>query len=240
MPRPSVILFRTSHQEDAFEVVFEERNWEVRSIPVLSFSYQNEDKLKTCLQAAASYSGIIVTSPRAGDVLAERLSMHEALRDKWKQKTIFCIGKRSAAQLIKCGLVPRIADLADASVVARMVISFGGELPWLFLCGNLRRDELPALLTEATVPFEEVQVYQTHPHKEISFEDISQPEWIAFFSPSGIPTVQENWPASWGSVRKAAIGSTTARAIEQAGWKVEAIARKPEAKALFDAITRNT
>ena len=48
--------------------------------------------------------------------------------------------------------------------------------------------------------------------------------------------VKANWPASWQGVKKAAIGSTTARAMMQNGWEVDAIAEKPEATALWRAI----
>ena len=237
VPRPRLILFRTPTDEDAYETLFQQHGWDVRSIPVLAFTYTNQETLKASLSASASFGGIIVTSPRAGDLLATTLSADPGLRERWQEKPIFCIGERTASQLFQCGLTPRIADRADSIGVAQQVVEQAVAGRWLFICGKLRREELPAFLTLAGVPFEELHVYETHPRINLNLHELDAPDCVVFFSPSGVDAAKDAWPQYWSDTKKAAIGMTTARAIEDAGWEVASVAKKPEAESLLLAIT---
>jgi len=68
---------------------------------------------------------------------------------------------------------------------------------------------------------------------------ISLPDWMVFFSPSGVKVVNKyllNSVHSWSKVKKASIGPTTARAMRSLGWTVDAIADKPTPKNLLKCI----
>jgi uroporphyrinogen-III synthase len=136
--------------------------------------------------------------------------------------------------------------------------------PFLFLCGDKRRDCIPRILKEQGIQLEELVVYrscmvdQVHiPYERGSSSDI---ECAAFFSPSGVNTVLSR-PVSfrgmemassacgthdafdWNNVKKAAIGKTTASAIahfsqdrREAAWAPVAIAEKPTASQLVTAV----
>lgn len=130
----------------------------------------------------------------------------------------------------------------------------------LYICGNLRREELPEVLRNHGVRTKEVCAYSTStslsipPH--LAFwrtavkhgregEQTHCVDWICFFSPSGVQSVWEVieserkegaenvWP------RVAVIGPTTNEAFEKVTKrKANAIAASPTAEALLEAIQR--
>ena len=146
----------------------------------------------------------------------------------------------------------------------------------LYLCGNIRRDELPNHLKQEGIPFDELCVYKTHKMEgEVLFpweqhdstqhedsdgvsvsarEEVLRYDWICFFSPSGVKVVYKNmkrrkemigggvgggssslFPAD-GRIKLAAIGKTTAAAMEKKAMRADVIAEKPNAVSLIGAI----
>ena len=126
----------------------------------------------------------------------------------------------------------RAEDLAD------LIISEGIEDPLLFLCGDRRRDELPDRLSEAGVPVEERVVYHTIPDAS-ALTDVpsSVPDWVVFFSPSGVEAANSVEAFPWNRVRVAAIGPTTADALREAGSAPAAVATTPTPEALVTALS---
>ena len=236
MSAPTIILFRRPQKEDPFEKVFVRAGWNVESIPVLAFEYQNQDKLEAALNKPDDYAGIIVTSPRAGDLLGSVFQASDPVCKSWQSKPVICIGKRTAESIIACKHVPHISDRADSSAVAEKVVVFAEKRPWIFICGNLRRDELPEALSQADVAFEELVVYKTLPATSLNLTQFDRPQWVVFFSPSGVKAVSRHWPDNWQHTQSAAIGNTTANAMAEMGWSVGAIAERPEPQALLEAI----
>ncbi len=234
MPQPRLILFRKSRLEDEYEALFQHAGWQVHSIPVLAFRYKNEEMLRSRLHDAG---GLIITSPRAGNLVGKMLAEDAALCERWKGHPIVCIGRRSAEKLQDAGVSPRISEHATGGGLAEEVMQVTISSPWLFVCGNLRRDELPDTLLEGNVPFEELEVYETLMRQDLKLESFTIPDWVVFFSPSGLETVKPQWPPSWDDVRIAAIGSTTAAAIEAEGLHVSATAATPDPQSLLKALT---
>ena len=206
-------------------------------MPVLSFSYKNLPELNRSL-GGSEYQGLILTSPRAGDLVGDTLIANPDLRDVWRDRVVVCVGNRSAERIHKAGLRPVIAERSDGFGVAGVVKQEDRVHRWLFVCGNLRRDTVPGLLNEAGVAYEELEVYETHPNVDVTFNAVSQPDWVVFFSPSGVASVQPKWPSNWARVCKAAIGETTAAAMKGRGWTADAVAETPDAEALLAIITR--
>ncbi len=237
MPRPSLLLFRASVAEDPFVAVFESAGWDVCCEPVLDFSFVNEDVLRDRVEQQENVEGMILTSPRAALVLANLCKESKSARAVCERYPIICTGKRTASPLQAIGLNPEMPAQADARGVAQHVIAKNPKRNWLFLCGNLRRPELPALLNEAGVSCKELEVYHTLPKSALTLDPEAPPSWVAFFSPSGVDVVHQHWPNSWQHVKKAAIGSTTAGALAAIGWQADATAAQPEAVALLAAIT---
>ena len=114
-----------------------------------------------------------------------------------------------------------------------MIESDSPSKPLLFLCGDKRRDVLPDGLFEAGVRYSELEIYTSSTRGDLAIPE--ETAWLVFFSPSGLQAVEASGidPAAY---RLAAIGETTARALEEAGYPVSAIADEPSPDALANAI----
>lgn len=236
MSQPVVILFRAAAEADPFAATFAAAGWQVINLPVLDFSFVNEVALHTTLADRSLFDGLIITSPRAAKALARACEYADELMATCRQLDVVCTGEKTAAPLVDVGLNPQRAAAANAEAVAKHVIAMGSQRTWLFLCGNLRRPELPAMLSEAGIPFSELEVYQTTPRTNLQLDTYEKPDWVGFFSPSGVDCVQKAWPTGWKEVKKAAIGNTTADALRAVNWAADAVAAVPEGPALHAAI----
>jgi hypothetical protein len=107
-------------------------------------------------------------------------------------------------------------------VVRNSKVAAGSPLkPLLFLCGNLRRDDLPTILRENAVPFDELEVYETS-NEDCNATAVSatttpesstnrapqEPCWVVFFSPSGVDSVRQHADPS---IRRSAIAARKVR-----------------------------
>lgn len=236
MSAPRILLFRSAKLEDAFVDRFENAGWQVCIVPVLDFQFVAREQLMAVLSSPNAYAGLIVTSPRAGDFLGNVFAKSDDLRSRWAGKPFVCIGPRTARRIKALELNTVISETARGIAVAELVGALSSEFPWLFVCGNLRRNELPNALSASRVAFEELQVYQTLIKPDVDLCSEEKPDWVTFFSPSGFEAVRETWPDNWQHVQIAAIGETTANAIRSAGWQVSAIAERPTPVALHAAI----
>ena len=116
----------------------------------------------------------------------------------------FCVGENTKKLLQEHDL--NVVETAqNASDLAKTIIENYKNESFLFLCGNLRRNELPDLLKQNNVDVKEKVVYKTH-LKSNKFN--RQFDGILFFSPSGIQSyVSEN---TIGESIVFCIGNTTA------------------------------
>ena len=138
-----------------------------------------------------------------------------------KSKTVFCVGIKTKALLEDNGFkVEAYAGYAED--LAQIIALVYSDNQYTFFSGNLRRDTLPGILTEAGIVFNEVQVYKTVlTPKKID----SKADGILFFSPSAVESyIQKN------KIDKEAvfcIGETTANTAAESGYKNIIIANQP-------------
>ncbi|MFD2563655.1 DUF559 domain-containing protein [Aquimarina rubra] len=93
-----------------------------------------------------------------------------------------CVGENTKKLLEENGL--KVVETAqNASDLGEIISKNYKNEQFFFFCGNLRRDELPSILKENNIQFEEVIVYKTH-QKPKKFDRTF--DGIFFFSPSGI------------------------------------------------------
>ncbi|EFA80383.1 hypothetical protein PPL_07217 [Heterostelium album PN500] len=106
------------------------------------------------------------------------------------------------------------------------------SLKILYLCGNLRRDELPSMLVEPAFKLKELVVYETTSIiiNDMNDVDLDQQQQ----HPSGV----SHSTVKLGH-RIAAIGKTTAQAIESHGIRVDAVALQPTPNSLLESIENN-
>ncbi len=132
----------------------------------------------------------------------------------------FCVGSKTQAVLQENGIATE-AIAENALALGQIISDSYNHCTFLLFSGNLRRAELPNVLKENTIKYQEIIVYHTHPNpKKIT----SQFNGILFFSPSGVESFHlEN---SFADAMTFAIGQTTAEVLEKYTNKI-IIAKKP-------------
>lgn len=234
--QPLILFFRERTEHDPYDTLFREAGFRTYFQPVLSFEFINQEALIAALEHPGSYGGLILTSPRAVEAMASVLRWLPGEIARWHAKPVFVVGSRTASDLREIGFEPEGESSGSGDQLARYITTRKFEDPLLFLCGNRRRDELPDLLSTEQIPFEELCVYETRLNapEDLSLPDI--PDWVVFFSPSGVESIKQSRGVDWKVVRKAAIGKTTSAAMEQNGWAVDVVAPEPSADALLREI----
>lgn len=124
-------------------------------------------------------------------------------------RDIFCISGRTTSALEPLVSKERIvATAAYGKDLAQKIIEHGVK-EIVFFCGDRRRDELPAILSDAGIKVHEVVVYETSETPVVITDEV---RGVLFFSPSA---VQSFFSANQlkKDVACFAIGATTADAL---------------------------
>ncbi len=139
----------------------------------------------------------------------------KAILDKQIEITnCFCVGDKTAASLQENGYF--VKETANyGSELGTVIAEKYREEKFSFFCGNKRRPELPSILKENKVDFEEIEVYKT----SLNFRDFEQEfDGILFFSPSAVKSfTKENKLAG---IPAFCIGKTTAAEAEKHTKKI--------------------
>jgi uroporphyrinogen-III synthase len=173
----------------------------------------------------------------SGAVIAVFTSQHAveampAIGPEWK---VFCI-EGSTRRLVenRWGAKVVAGTAPSGEELAKLIADAIAPTSVFFFCGNLRREELPAILQQAGFAVEERIVYRTllTPHRlERDYAG------IAFFSPSAVESFFSVNPANNATVYFA-IGRTTAAAVRARTGRDAIVAGKPDKELLVnDMIT---
>lgn len=123
---------------------------------------------------------LIITSKNAWQALENKRSGE--FKSVIATKRFFCVGEKIKKQIEGAG--GNVAETAEnAFSLAEKIIQNYKKDQFLFLCGNLRRDELPNLLGKHQVSFQEQIVYQTVPNHQKFNRTF---DGILFASPSAV------------------------------------------------------
>ena len=146
-------------------------------------------------------------------------------------KSVFCVGSKTAALLGRIGFhVTHFEN--NARLLGQYLVEHHPGHTFLFLCGDKRREELPALLNENKIAYIEKVVYET------SLNAVGlEPNYDAylFFSPSAVKSFSmKNKPVS-GAVY--CIGHTTAEAAYELGLPIH-IAEAPTTESVLDLLVQ--
>jgi uroporphyrinogen-III synthase len=148
----------------------------------------------------------------------------------WK---IFCTAGATRRKVAERFGETAISGTAEsAAELAKTIIGEGWVKAVWFFCGDLRREELPAMLRQAGLEVHEVVVYKTRltPRKIGRVYD-----GIAFFSPSAVESFFSVNTMAPGT-RLFAIGGTTAEAIRQRCDNPVTTSERPETELLINQI----
>ena len=261
----TVILLRSSKADDKgradeyHECITKNCDVKCISIPALQFNFYCNDQLISALENLESNAGIIFTSQRAVEAISNAVSSSRldtfVLKNTLQRIELFAVGKSTAKAIEEFGssigtkLEAEGRESGSAENLAKYIIeqrSYNPSTkPLLFLCGHLARPEVVDLLNNSGITTKSLCVYETVPHVHFKdefkvFRNLNgDPNLIVFFSPSGadftLPTIAEN-ARNFNDIKIVAIGQTTASWLEQRGYKVRGVAKKPTATSLSECI----
>ncbi len=225
-----VLVTRSKHQAGAFVEELKKNGLDSFVFPTIEIKPASGWDIPDIV----SFDGAFFTSPNSVRFFLERLSAEapgelEALRGI----KVFAVGKTTASDLEAYGvtteLLPKVADAVNL-----MQTIEPGEVRdrrFLFLRGSLSLGTIPKVIAERGGSCEAVTVYENHPPGLEATEEVKRMvlegriACLSFTSPS----TAQNYFRAVGStdvprnVLVAAIGRTTANALEELGVRVDVI-----------------
>ncbi|TMW56970.1 hypothetical protein Poli38472_002895 [Pythium oligandrum] len=222
--RRSVLLLKAADAKyrDAF-VSYEDEglSFDVHFADVLTFEYVNQAELRECLIHLEDYGALLLTSPRACIAIRNVVeSLDGSDKDRvlatLTKMTIFSVGKATSRELECYGIECQGDECGSAEVLSEYLHHESSALPadlsqktTLFLCGEKRSNTLPESFVTRCLPLKELTVYQTCAIPDFQLpEGCPAPNWIVYFSPSGIKATR-SLPLAWETVKKGAIGTSS-------------------------------
>ncbi len=110
------------------------------------------------------------------------------------------------------------------------------EEKFFYPCTDVHREDIPVFLLENGFDFSEAIIYRTVCSDLSDLANVNY-DMIAFFSPSGIKSLFINFPDfKQNNTRIATFGPTTAKAVLDAGLKIDVQAPSPQAPSMTMAI----
>jgi uroporphyrinogen-III synthase len=170
---------------------------------------------------------IVLTSKTAVEAWVRIADSLQLSRNKHR---IYCLSEGTKKLVLDKGF--RVdGTAANSSLLADEVIKDGNIRSVTYLCGNLRRDNLPDQLKNAGVKVHEVIAYKT----ELSPIAINKPsDAVLFFSPSAVDSYLSENKA--GLSVAFCLGETTAAYSQERGFKKIRVADVPTPAALVKTL----
>lgn len=236
-------------------------------LPVLTEIFRTADLADIIRQGREAWDGVIISSKRGAEGWVRACAdLTKNQRVDWSTTPLFTVGTSSRQVLSEADLPPSFrpgtsSDLTgnSASHLVTLILTAqpsdkSKRQKYLFIRGDKSLEELPKALRQAGREIHEVIVYETREdpdfttnlHTVLNDYPIT-PEskiWMAFFSPSSASIVLEHLRRMPGGQqileigKVFAIGPTTARFLEEAGMRVDAIAREPNAEGMMEALSK--
>tara|TARA_B110000444_G_scaffold31595_1_gene26768 strand:- start:169 stop:825 length:657 start_codon:yes stop_codon:yes gene_type:complete len=115
-------------------------------------------------------------------IFTSKNSVKAIVNKKLKIKNCYCVGEKTKSLLLKNG--QKVAKSEEnAQKLADFIVKSLKNDVFVFFCGNMKRDELPEILTKNNVEFSLVEVYKT----SLVYKKINEAfNGILFFSPSAV------------------------------------------------------
>jgi len=184
----------------------------------------------------ADHTAIILTSRNSVDhffrICSEmRVTVPETMK-------YFCISESTAYYLQKYVVYRKrkifhgkqtFSDLID-------IIKKHKEEKFLLPCSDIHKEEVPDILDQHKIEYTKAIIYKTVCSDLSDLADVNY-DVLVFFSPSGIKSLFQNFPNfKQNKTRIAAFGPTTAKAVEEAGLRLDIHAPTPNAPSMTMAL----
>ena len=115
-------------------------------------------------------------------IFTSKNSVEAIVNKKLKIKNCYCVGDKTKSLLLKNGQKVVKSEENSQKLADFIVKSLKNDV-FVFFCGNMKRDELPKILTKNHVKFSLVEVYKT----SLIYKKINEAfNGILFFSPSAV------------------------------------------------------
>lgn len=150
----------------------------------------------------------------------------------------FCISEQTANYLQKYIVIRKRKIFTGERTAADLldVIKKHKKEKYIFPCSDIRKDDIPEFLEKNGYEFSEVIIYRTVASDLSDLEDVYY-DILAFYSPSGIKSLFDNFPDfKQNKTRIAAFGPTTAKAVRDAGLILDIQAPLPNAPSMTGAL----
>lgn len=182
------------------------------------------------------HTAVIFTSRNAVDHFF-RLATESKIEIPTDMK-YFCISETTANYLQKYIVIRKrkiFTGERTASDLLNVIKKHKGE-KFVFPCSNIRTDHIPDFLNENDYQWSEATIYRTVASDLSDLDDVTY-DVIAFFSPSGIESLLQNFPDfKQNKTRIAAFGPTTSKAVKDAGLILDIQAPLPNAPSMTGAL----
>tara|TARA_R110002073_G_scaffold72537_1_gene177763 strand:- start:804053 stop:805639 length:1587 start_codon:yes stop_codon:yes gene_type:complete len=166
---------------------------------------------------------VVITSKNAVESLLNSFSAVEL-----QFKNIYCVGRRTKA-LIEKRIGKVVHAEKNAEKLANYLVATIKEGPVTYFCGDLRRDELPEILTKNNIELTEIEAYQAIYSATKVDEKV---QGMLFYSPSTVQSyLQENTPDKVAFC----IGETTAKEARKHFKNVE-VAKVPTVESVIELV----
>ncbi len=172
------------------------------------------------------YSGIIFTSRNAIDHF---FRICDELRVKMSQETkFFCTSEAIALYLQKYTQYRKrkvfYGDMNNNKELRTLLIKHRDATRFLYICAEVRKDEIPAFMAANNFNYAEGMMYRTVPN-DLKTVKPSEYDMLIFFSPSGIHSLFNSFPKfKQEKLKIGAYGKTTADAVLDKGLKLHIMA----------------
>jgi uroporphyrinogen-III synthase len=200
----------------------------VEGIPAKKFRQDRIDILK--------HTAVIFTSKTAVDHFFRicdelRITVPDSMK-------YFCISESTAFYLQKYIVYRKRKIFYGNGQFTDMMdlINKHKEETYLVPLSDLHKEEIPNTLKDHKIKFSKAIIYRTV-CSDLSDIPVMDYDMLVFFSPSGIKSLLQNFPDfKQDSIKIASFGSTTANAVEQAGFRLDVRAPMPEAPSMTMAL----
>ncbi|MCK5856236.1 MAG: uroporphyrinogen-III synthase [Bacteroidales bacterium] len=182
------------------------------------------------------YTAVIFTSRQAVDhYFRIAKDMRAEIPDDMKY---FCISESTAFYLQKY-IQFRKRKIFHGKLVFKDlldVIKKHKDEKYLLPCSEIHKADIPDSLTQNKINFDKAVIYRTLA-SDLSKVDMHKYNMLVFFSPSGVKSLYKNFPDyEQGETLIATFGTTTAKAAEGLGLKINVLAPTKKSPSMTMAI----
>jgi uroporphyrinogen-III synthase len=202
-------------------------------IEIVGVSFKDFRKQKVNI---LDHTAVIFTSRNAVDHFFRICK--EARIEMPAEMKYFCVTEQTALYLQKYIVIRKRKIFHGEKTAAELLelIKKHKTEKFLFPCSDKRRNDIPEFMGTNELHLTEAVMYETVSSDLSDLENVFY-DIIAFFSPSGIKSLYDNFPDyKQNKTRMAAFGPTTAKAVTDAGLILDIQAPLPNAPSMTGAL----